>query len=113
MYFEILNMYINHLTDNIAIYQALADPKKSKELTEFVQSIVNDETSSLMREHNDVIQMQRDEIASLHSEIKRLQRERMDNINAHAEEVQGLHKEYTIKIKNALLATTTTTPHMA
>ena len=120
-YFDILNIYMNDLTDNVAIYQALADPKKSHELTEFVQSVVHDETSSLMREHNDVIQMQRDEIASLRSEIDRLQRARMDNINAHAAEVQGLqrerindisthaaevqglHVEYTIKLKNALV----------
>ena len=90
LYFDILN----NITDNVVIHQALADPKKSRELTEFVQCIVRDKTSSLLRE-----------LASLHLEIKKLQRERIDNINAHAAEVQGLHNDYnlyTIKLKNAL-----------
>ena len=91
-----------YLTDNLAIHQALVDPKKSQELTDFVQSIVHTETSALMREHNDVIQMQRDEIAALHAEIRRLQCERMECINAHAAEVQALHGEYTLKLRHAM-----------
>ena len=102
-YFDILNTYITHTTDDFTIYQALADPKKSQELTEFVQDIVHNETSLLMREHNDVIQMQRNDIAYLRSEIDKLHRERMDNINSHAAEVQSLHVKYTEKLKHALV----------
>ena len=121
--FDAIRKYISFLIDDFAICQALADPRNSQELTEFVQDIVHNETSSLMREHNDVIEMQRDEINKIRSEIRRLQHERMENINAHATEVlalhgahaveiqglhgahaveiQGLHGEYTHKIKNA------------
>ena len=94
-----LDACLAHLTDSFVIYQALANPKKSQELTEFVKDIVHTETSALMREHNDVIQMQRDEISMLQTEISRLQRERMDHINAHAAEVQALHGEYTLKLR--------------
>jgi hypothetical protein len=109
-YFDMLRAYINHLIDDFAICQALADPRKSQALTEFGQEIVRREISSL---NNDVIQMQRDEIATLRSEICRLQRERMDTINDHAAEIKGLHgkyaqiinglnSEYTQKIKDTL-----------
>jgi alkyl hydroperoxide reductase subunit AhpF len=91
-----LDACLAHLTDSLVIYQALANPKKSQELTEFVKDIVHTETSALMREHNDV---QRDEISMLQTEISRLQRERMDHINAHAAEVQALHGEYTLKLR--------------
>ena len=91
-----LDACLAHLTDSFVIYQALANPKKSQELTEFVKDIVHTETSALMREHNDV---QRDEISMLQAEISRLQRERMDHINAHAAEVQALHGEYTLKLR--------------
>jgi hypothetical protein len=112
-YFDVLSAHIQHLTDNFAIRQALADPKKSQELTEFVQDIVHSETSLLMREHNDVIQMQRNEMTTLHSEIDRLQRVRMDSIHAHAAEVlrlhgahaaevQSLHSDYTLRLRDAL-----------
>ena len=102
-YFDMLNTYTNHLIDKFALHQALADPKKSQELIEFVQDIVhnNNETSSslLMREHNDVIQMQRNDITALHSEIEKLQRERMENINAHAAEVQRLHGIHAAEVQ--------------
>ena len=68
-----------------------------------MQDIVHNETSLLMREHNDVIQMQRNDIAYLRSEIDKLHRERMDNINSHAAEVQSLHVKYTEKLKHALV----------
>ena len=119
-YFDILETYIN----NFAINQALANPRKSQELTEFVQDIVHNETSLLMREHNDIIQTQRDLITSQNTEMERLQRERMDRINSHAAEVHGLliahaaevqslcgthaaevqdlHREYTDKLRTAL-----------
>ena len=98
-YFDMLNTYTNHLIDKFALHQALADPKKSQELTEFVQDIVHNETSLLMREHNDVIQMQRNDITALHSEIEKLQRERMENINAHAAEVQRLHGIHAAEVQ--------------
>ncbi len=101
-YFDMLNTYTNHLIDKFALHQALADPKKSQALTEFVQDIVhnNNETSSLlMREHNDVIQMQHNDITALHSEIEKLQRERMENINAHAAEVQRLHGIHAAEVQ--------------
>ena len=109
-YFDMLNTYTNHLIDKFALHQALADPKKSQELIEFVQDIVhnNNETSSLlMREHNDVIQMQRNDITALHSEIEKLQRERMENINAHAAEVQRLHGIHAAEVQDLLHATCT------
>jgi hypothetical protein len=49
-----------HLTDSFVIHKALANPKKSQELTEVAKEIVHTETSALMRKHNNV---QRDEIA--------------------------------------------------
>jgi len=94
-YFDILNSYIN----DFAINQALANPRKSQELTEFVQEIVHNETSSLMREHNDIIQTQHDRITSQNTEIERLQRERMDRINAHAAEVHGLHVTHAAEVQ--------------
>lgn len=42
-----------------------------------------------MREHNNVIQTQRDQIIFLNSEIEKVQRERMDIINAHASEIKA------------------------
>ena len=100
---------MNHVMDDFAICQALADPRNSQELTEFMQDIAHKESSSL----NDTIKTLRDENTALHSEICRLQRERMENINAHAAEIiglhgvhaaeiQGLHGEYTQKLKIAL-----------
>ena len=110
---DMINTYINNLSDNIAIHQALANPRKSQELTEFVQELIHHETSSLMREHNDIIQTQHNRITFQDTEIQRLQCERVNTINSHATEIQslhcshaaeiqGLHREYCEKIKNAL-----------
>jgi ABC-type lipoprotein export system ATPase subunit len=115
-YFDMFHAYMNHVMDDFAICQALADPRNSKELTEFMQDIAHKESSSLMREHNEAIRTLCDENTGLHAEISRLQRERMENINAHAAEViglhgfhaaeiQGLHAEYTQKLKIALAET--------
>ena len=95
--------YANDLLDYISLRQALADPRRSQELMEFTKEIVHTETSSLLREHNDVIRMQQENIAFLHAELKRAQAERMDAINAHAAEIQTLHGEYTHKLKGLML----------
>ena len=111
-YFSMINTYLGTLTDYVAMQQALANPKKSQELTEFVEGIVHTETASLMREHNEIIETQRNEITLLNSQVDRLQQERMEKINAHAMEitslhsahasvVQELHNEYTQKLKSA------------
>ena len=62
--FEVLRAYVNNLYDDFVIHQALANPRKSQELKEFVHDIFHSETSALMREHNDIIQTQRDQILS-------------------------------------------------
>jgi hypothetical protein len=65
-----------------------------------------------MREHNDIISMQQENIASLGAELRRMQTERIDAINAHAKEITGIHKqhatdiqalhsEYTLKLRQA------------
>ena len=95
--------YANYLLDYISLRQALADPRRSQELMEFTKEIVHTETSSLLREHNDVIRMQQENIAFLNAELKRAQTERMDAINAHAAEIQTLHSEYTQKLKSLML----------
>ena len=87
-----LSSYVNHLSEDFAIHQVLgllANPGKSQELKEFVHDIFHNETCSLMREHNDVIQTQRDQIIFLNSKIEKVQRERMDIINAHASEIKA------------------------
>ncbi len=94
-----LSAFINYLIDDYAICQALANPRSSEELTEFMQDIARTEASSLLREHNDVIQMQRDQIIEIRSERDRLQRERIENINAHAASVHALHDAHAAEIK--------------
>ncbi len=97
--FEVFSASIHHLTDNFAIHYALADPEKSQELKDFVKNIV-------VQEHNDIVQMQRSEIASLQSEVRRLHDIHAAEVQrlhgAHAEEVLRLHSEYTLKLRNAL-----------
>ena len=95
--------YANDLLDYISLHQALADPRRSQELMEFTKEIVHTETSSLLREHNDVIRMQQENITFLHAELKRAQAERMYAINAHAAEIQTRHGEYTQKLKGLML----------
>ena len=94
-----LNARLGTLTDYAAMQQALADPRKSVELTEFVQGIVHSETSSLLREHNEIIQTQRSEISFLNSQVDRLQRERMEIINAHAAEIMSLHSSHASAVQ--------------
>lgn len=91
----------NDLLDCMSLRQALADPRRSQELMEFTKEIVHTETSSLLREHNDVIRMQQENIAFLNAELKRARAERMDAINAHAAEIQTLHGEYAQKLRQA------------
>ena len=99
--------------DCVAGRQALADPRTLQELREFTKDVVHAETAVLMREHNEVIRMQQESIASLGAELRRTQAERMDVINAHAREVldmhkqhaadiQALHSEYTLRLRQGL-----------
>jgi hypothetical protein len=47
-----------------------------------------------MREHNEVIQMQREENSLLNKELVRLQTERITLINSHAADLKGLRVSY-------------------
>ena len=70
-------MYTTAIIDACLAYsirQALANPKTSQELTDFVKDIVHTETAALRH----TLQMQ-------HDEISRLQRERMDHMEVQAE----------------------------
>ena len=92
---QMLGMVIEKIICNLALYQALANPRKSVELTEFVQGIVHDETASLMREHNEVIQM----LAVLKAEVDHLERERVERIQGHAVEMNQLVAEQCAQVK--------------
>ena len=92
---QMLGMVIEKIICNLALYQALANPRKSVELTEFVQGIVHDETASLMREHNEVIQM----LAVLKAEVDHLERERVERIQGHAVEMNQLVTEQCAEVK--------------
>jgi hypothetical protein len=96
---EYLCACVCDVIDGVALCQALVDPRRSRELVEFTKDLVHSETSALMREHNDVIQMQQESIAFLGAELKRVQAERMDLINAHAIEVLGIHKQHVAEIQ--------------
>ncbi len=75
--------------ENYAVCQALANPRGSAELTEFVQSIV----------HNNVIQMQDERIAVLKAEVDRLERERVERVQVHAAEIKQLAAEQCAEVK--------------
>ena len=94
-----LGMVIEKIICNLALYQALANPRKSVELTEFVQGVVHDETASLMREHNAVIQMQDERIAVLKAEVDRLERERVERVHGHSVDVKQLAAEQCAEVK--------------
>ena len=96
---QMLGMVVENIICNLAMYQALANPRKSVELTEFVQGIVHDETASLMREHNEVIQMQDERIAVLKAEVDRLERERLERVQGHAVEMKQLAAEQCAEVK--------------
>jgi uncharacterized small protein (DUF1192 family) len=94
-----LGMVIENIICNLALYQALANPWKSVELTEFVQGIVHDETASLMREYNEVIQMQDERIAVLKAEVDRLERERMESAVEQCAEVKAIYQRHCAEMK--------------
>jgi len=71
--------------------QALADPRKSTELREFMQEVYHSETTALLHEHNGVIRMQREHIAQLDEDIGRLHREKMEMVAKHASEIATLN----------------------
>jgi len=87
--------------DGIAWYQALADPRKSTELREFVQEVVHSETAPLLQsaqQDKEVIRCLRQEqmetIARHAAEITALHA-------VHASEIQALHRECTEKLRRA------------
>jgi hypothetical protein len=77
---------------NIALEQALADPRKSPELREFMVEVYHSETTALLQEHNGVIQMQREQIVQRDEDIGRLHKEKMEMVARHASEIAALHK---------------------
>ena len=79
--------------ENYAVCQALANPRGSVELTEFVQSIVHTELS------NNVIQMQDERIDVLRAEVDRLERERVERVQVHATEIKQLAAEQCAEVK--------------
>ena len=114
--------FIDSLTDKLALHQALSNPKKSQALNDFVKDVVRDETTSLMREHNEVIQMQREENSLLSKELVRMQAERITLINSHAADLKGLHAshadelyrlhgEYALKLRNTMIEPTLSNTH--
>jgi hypothetical protein len=96
---DMISTFINNLSDNFAIHQALTNPRKSQELTEFVQDLIQHETSSLIREHNDIIQTQHNRITCQDNQIDLLQCERVNAINSHAIEIQSLHSSHAAEIQ--------------
>jgi hypothetical protein len=56
----------------MALCLVLADPQQSPALRDFVTEVVNQEATALLREHREVIRMQREEIAALNLELKQL-----------------------------------------
>ncbi len=71
--------------ENYAMCQALANPRGSAELTEFVQSIVHTESSK--------------RIAVLRAEVDRLERERVERVQVHAAEMKQLAAEQCAEVK--------------
>ena len=96
---QMLGMVVENIICNLAMYQALANPRKSVELTEYMREIVQSETSTLMREHNEVIQMQDERIAVLKAEVDRLERERLERVQGHAVEMKQLAAEQCAEVK--------------
>jgi hypothetical protein len=94
-----LGMVVENMICNLAMYQALADPRKSVELREFVQGIVHDETVSLIRERNEVIQMQDERIAVLRAEVDRLVCERLESAVQQCAEVQAIYQQHCAEMK--------------
>jgi hypothetical protein len=66
------NAYTECVLDRIALCLVLADPQQSPALRDFVTEVVNQEATALLREHREVIRMQREEIAALNLELKQL-----------------------------------------
>ena len=97
--FQMLGMVVENIICKLALYQALANPRKSVELTEYVREIVQSETSTLMREHNNVIQMQDERIAVLKAEVDCLERERVEREHGHAMEMKKLVAEQCAEVK--------------
>ena len=64
--------YAECVLDRMALCLVLADPQQSPALRNFVTEVVNQEATALLREHREVIRMQREEIAALNLELKQL-----------------------------------------
>ena len=97
--FRMLGMVVENIICNLAMCQALANPRKSVALTEYMRDIVQSETSTLMREHNSVIEMQDERIAVLRAEVDRLERERVERVHGHSVDVKQLAAEQCAEVK--------------
>ena len=97
--FQMLGMVVENIIFNLAMCQALANPRKSVELTEYMRELVQSETSTLMREHNGVIEMQDERIAVLRAEVDRLERDRVERVNMQCAEVKQLVAEQCAEVK--------------
>jgi hypothetical protein len=89
---------VSDMLDDLLLYQALENPKKSAELHDFIQDVFHSEAQQLFREHNEAIQMQQNRILQLTKEVQRLQTMQSRMHADHASEVQALHKSYTNKL---------------
>jgi len=89
---------VSDMLDDFLLHQALANPKKSTELRDFVQDVFHSEAQPLFREHNDAIQMRQNRIVELTEEVRRLQTTQLRMHADHAAEVQALHASYTNKL---------------
>lgn len=89
---------VSDMLDDLLLYQALANPKKSTELRDFIQDVFHSETQPLFQEHNEAIQMQHGRILELTEEVQRLQAMQLKMHADHAAEVQALHASYTGKL---------------
>ncbi len=54
----------------------------------------------MMREHNKIIQTQREQIALLDSQVDLFQRERMERINTHVAEIKSIHLAHAAAIQS-------------
>jgi len=90
---------VSDMLDDFLLYQALANPKKSTELRDFIQDVFHSEAQPLFREHNEAIQMQHSRILELTEEVQRLQATQLKMHAGHAAEVQALHAGHAAEVQ--------------
>jgi hypothetical protein len=72
---NVWSAYAECVLDRMALCLVLADPQQSPALRTFVTEVVHQEATALLREHREVIRMQREEIAALNLKLKQLQQD--------------------------------------